>query len=177
MSAKLNLSLNLNLKNIRSIGIVMALLIVLSFGIGCIGEDSGTANAGSMKATWITAQVNGDVVSIPVADVNDNTNVHFKVNTNSDAGEIAVMAYKLDDEIVIRSNVCPPCGSIGFSLDDTVLVCDSCGTTFDATTGSGIQGACVNYPKESIPYTESGGIIIMDLNDIMTSHMNTVIKG
>ena len=173
----MNLNLNSNLKNIKSIGIVMVLLLALSFGVGCIGEDSGTAQAGPVKATWITAQVNGDVVSIPASDVNDNTNVHFKVNTNSDVGEIAVMAYKLGDEIVIRSNVCPPCRSIGFTLDDAVLVCDSCGTTFDETTGNGIQGACVAYPKENIPYTESGGIIIMDLNDIITSHENTVIKG
>ena len=169
--------MNVKLKNIRSIGIVMVLLVVMAFGLGCIGGDSGTANAGPVKATWITAQVNGDVVSIPVADVNDNTNVHFKVNTNSDVGEIAVMAYKLGDEIVIRSNVCPPCGSIGFTLNDAVLVCDSCGTTFDATTGNGIQGACVDYPKENIPYTESGGILVMDINDIITSHQNTVIIG
>lgn len=167
----------MNLKNIRSIGIVMLLILVSAFGLGCIGGDSDTAQAGPVKATWITATVNGDVVSIPAASVNDNTNVHFKVNTNTELGEIAVMAYKLGDEFVIRSNVCPPCGSIGFTLDDTVLVCDSCGTTFDATTGIGIQGACVDYPKENIPYTESGGILVMDLNDIMTSHQNTVIRG
>ena len=169
--------MKINLKNVRSIGIVLVLLLVAAFGLGCIGEDSGTAQAGPVKATWITAQVNGDVVSIPVADVNDNTNVHFKVNTNTELGEIAVMAFVLGDEIVIRSNVCPPCRSIGFTLDDTVLVCDSCGTTFDATTGNGIQGACVAYPKESISYTESGGIIVMDINDIITAHQNTVIKG
>ena len=169
--------MKINLKNIRSIGIVMVLLLVASFGLGCIGGDSDTAQAGPVKATWITADVNGDVVSIPVAAINDNTNVHFKVNTNTGVGEVAVMAFVLDDEIVVRSNVCPPCGSIGFSLDDTVLVCDSCGTTFDAKTGNGIQGACVAYPKENIPYTESGGIILMDLNDIITSHENTVIRG
>ena len=173
----MNLNLNSNLKNIKSIGIVMVLLLALSFGVGCIGEDSGTAQAGPVKATWITAQVNGDVVSIPASDVNDNTNVHFKVNTNSDVGEIAVMAYKLGDEIVMRSNVCPPCRSIGFTLDDAVLVCDSCGTTFDATTGNGIQGACVDYPKENIPYIDFSGILVMDINDIITSHRNTVIMG
>ena len=169
--------MKINLKNVRSIGIVMLLLLVSAFGLGCIGGDSGTAQAGPVKATWITADVNGNVVSIPASDVTDNTNVHFKVNTNTQLGEIAVMAFVLGDEIVIRSNVCPPCRSIGFTLDDAVLVCDSCGTTFDATTGNGIQGACVAYPKESIPYTESGGIIVMDINDIITAHQNTVIKG
>ena len=28
---------------------------------------------------------------------------------------------------------------------------NSCGTTFDAIIGSGIQGACVDYPKENTP--------------------------
>lgn len=171
------MKLKMNLKNVRLIGIVMMLLLVSAFGLGCIGGDSGTAQAGPVKATWITADVNGDVVSIPAAAVNDNINVHFKVNTNTELGEIALMAFVLGDEIVIRSNVCPPCGSIGFTLDDAVLVCDSCGTTFDAATGNGIQGACVAYPKESVSYTESGGIIVMDLNDIMTAHQNTVIRG
>jgi len=169
--------MKINLKNVRSIGIVLVLLLVAAFGLGCIGEDTGTAQAGPVKATWIPAQVNGDTVSIPVSAVTDSTNVHFKVNTNTELGEIAVMAFVLGDEIVIRSNVCPPCGSIGFTLDDAVLVCDSCGTTFDAETGNGIQGACVDYPKESIPYTESGGILVMNINDIITAHQNTVIRG
>lgn len=167
----------MNLKNVRSIGIAMVLLLVAAFGLGCIGGDSGTASAGPVEATWITADVNVDVVSIPATVVNDNTNVHFKVNTNTELGEIAVMAFVLGDEIVIRSNVCPPCGSIGFTLDDGVLVCDSCSTTFDAETGNGILGACVDYPKENIPYTESGGILLMNVNDIMTAHQNTVIRG
>lgn len=167
----------MNLKNVRTTGIVMVLLLVASLGIGCIDGDSGTASAGPVKAKWITANVNGDIVSIPAAAVNDNTNVHFKVNTNSELGDIAVMAFVLGDEIVIRSNVCPPCRSIGFTLDDMVLVCDSCSTTFDAKTGNGIQGACVDYPKENIPYTESGGILVMNVNDIMTAHQNTVIRG
>lgn len=54
---------------------------------------------------------------------------------------------------------------------------NSCGTTFDATTGNCIQGACVDYPNENIPYTESGGILVMAINDIITSHKNTVIRG
>ncbi|NOR60333.1 MAG: DUF2318 domain-containing protein [Methanosarcinales archaeon] len=167
----------MNLKNVRSIGMGMVLLLVASFVLGCIGGDSGTASAVPVEATWITADVNGDVVSIPATVVNDNINVHFKVNTNTELGEIAVMAFVLGDEIVIRSNVCHPCGSIGFTLNDGVLVCDSCSTTFDAETGNGILGACVDYPKENIPYTESGGILLMNVNDIMTAHQNTVIKG
>ena len=111
----------MNLKNVRSIGMGMVLLLVASFVLGCIGGDSGTASAGPVEATWITADVNGDVVSIPAAVVNDNTNVHFKVNTNTELGEIAVMAFVLGDEIVIRSNVCPPCGSIGFTFSTSLI--------------------------------------------------------
>lgn len=164
-------------RNASPTGIVMVLLLVASFGPGCIGGDPGTESTGPVEATWITAAVNTDVVSVPAAAVSDNTNVHFSVNTNTEPGEIAVMAFMLGDDIVVRSNVCPPCRSIGFTLDDAVLICDSCSTTFDAVTGNGIQGACADYPKENIPYTESGGMLLMNIDDITTAHLNTVIRG
>ncbi|WP_406661006.1 Fe-S-containing protein [Methanolobus sp. ZRKC3] len=159
----------------RKLVIVSLLAIVVSLSVlGCIGtEDSASAGpSGSVKGTWIESQVSGDTVSIPLSSVEKNTNVHFKVNT--DIGEVAVMAYKLDGEIIVRSNVCPPCGSIGFTLEDDVLVCDACATVFDAASGDGIQGGCVAYPKESIPYTISDGSIVMDQDDVVTAHQKTV---
>lgn len=84
------------------------------------------------------------------------------------------MTYKFNDEIFIRSNVCPPCNSIGFTLDKDTLVCDSCGTVFDAAEGTGIGGGCMSFSKESIPYTISDGNIVMKLDDVVTAHEKTV---
>ncbi|NYT19952.1 MAG: DUF2318 domain-containing protein [Methanosarcinales archaeon] len=163
--------------NSKLAGFIILVSVALVFAAGCLDNNDvqTTASAIPVTATWIEPQVIDNTVVIPVKAIDENINTHFKVRTT--AGEIAVMAYKLGDNIVVRSNVCPPCGSIGFSLDNDILVCDSCRTTFDAVTGQGIQGACVDYPKESIPFTVSDGNIVMELNDIVTAHMNTVQRG
>lgn len=129
----------------------------------------------SIKETWIDAQVSSENISFPVKSIDDNTNVQLKVNT--EIGEVAIIAYKLDDKIYVRSNACPPCNSTGFSLNDDKLVCDACGTVFDATTGLGIEGGCVAYPKESIPYTISEGNIILKIDDVVAAHKKTVEIG
>ena len=161
----------------RSIGLIFLVLVSVGLALGCVGDGAQTkASAGPVSATWIEPEVaDGCCIAIPVQAVDENTNTHFRLNTA--VGEMAVMAYRLGDDVIVRSNACPPCGSIGFTLDENVLVCDSCGTTFDAETGLGIQGSCVDYPKESIPYTEDGGNIVMGIGDIATAHMNTVQRG
>jgi nitrite reductase/ring-hydroxylating ferredoxin subunit len=140
--------------------------------IGSTNNDNSVNSETPIKGTWITAQVNADQVSVPVKSLDDYTNVHFKVKT--DTGELPVMAYRFDNKVYVRSNECVPCSSTGFSLKDGTLVCDSCGTVFDAVTGKGIEGGCVNYPKESIPYTISDGKIIMKVDDIMAAHRKTI---
>lgn len=163
--------------HIKTIGMALLVMIVILSALGCVENKSGVSTAGAspVEGTWIDAQVTEDTVSIPVKSIDDNTNIHFKVKT--DIGEISVMAYKLDNKIFVRSNVCPPCNSIGFALDKNTLVCDSCGTVFDATTGSGIRGGCVAYPKENIPYTVSDGNIILKIDDVITAHKKTVEVG
>lgn len=152
---------------------LLALAVSVSV-LGCLdyGSSASSVSSGPVSGKWIESRVNGDSVSIPVSSVDQYTNVHFKVNI--DEGEVAVMAYKLGDEVLVRSNVCPPCGSIGFTLRDDVLICDTCATVFDAATGDGIQGGCVAYPKESIPYTVSEGNIVMNLDDVGAAHKKTV---
>jgi nitrite reductase/ring-hydroxylating ferredoxin subunit len=162
--------------NSKLAGFIILVTVAVVFGAGCLDNDAQTtASAIPVTATWIEPQVIDNTVAIPVQTINESINTHFKVRTTN--GEIAVMAYRLGDDIIVRSNVCPPCGSIGFSLGNDILVCDSCRTTFDAETGQGIQGACVDYPKESIPYTISDGNVVMEMDDIVTAHTNTVQRG
>lgn len=161
--------------NGKLVAIVLLVVAVSLVVAGCtetLSSANSKDNEKSVQGTWITAQVNADQVSIPVKSVDDDTNVHFKVKT--DIGELSVMAYRFDDKVFVRSNVCPPCNSIGFSLKNGTLVCDSCGTVFDAATGKGIEGGCVDYPKESIPYTISDGKITMKLDDVMAAHKKTI---
>jgi hypothetical protein len=131
--------------------------------------------SGPIKATWIDSLVEGDTVSISLAEVEENWNNNFKLETAG--GTLNFMAYILNEELIVRANVCPPCKSVGFSLDDDVLVCDRCATTFDAETGDGIQGACVDFPKTSVAYEITDANIVMSIDDLVAAHEETIKPG
>jgi len=162
-------------KQMLRITIVGALLLTLALIVaGCSGSG-GTAPSGPIKATLIEPQVTDGIVSIPVSEVENNWNVRFGVETQD--GDMDFMAYVLDGETYVRANVCPPCQSIGFSLDEDILVCDRCATTFRAQTGEGISGACVDYPKASVPYQIDAGNIVMNSTDLVTAYQDTLEPG
>lgn len=131
--------------------------------------------AGPIDARWIEPQVNGDTVSIQVSKIEENWNTRFKLQTAD--GSIVTMAYILNGAIYVRASICPPCRSQGFTLTGDILVCDTCGTQFKASTGEGISGACVKYPKASVSYTISDGNVVMSKADIVTAHQNTLNPG
>jgi nitrite reductase/ring-hydroxylating ferredoxin subunit len=145
------------------------LLVIILSAVAC---SNGNPNLpGTIKATWIEPQVAGDTVSIPLSEVEDNWNVHFNLQTPDDMN---FMAYIVDGDIFVRANVCPPCQSIGFSLEETVLICDRCATTFEAETGEGIEGACVDFPKAAVPYEVSGGYIVMNIADLIAAYEDSL---
>ena len=131
--------------------------------------------SGLIKAKWIEPQVNDDTMSIPVSEVENNWNVHFQLGTQD--GEMSFMAYKYDGQIFVRANICPPCHSIGYSLKENILVCDTCATTFEAKTGAGIEGACVNFPKASVSYQIINGNIVMNEADLISAYQDTIKRG
>ncbi len=149
--------------------LVLLLLITVSSIVACSGN--GTQNGQRIEATWIEPQVLGGTVSIPVSEVEKDWNVHFNLKTQD--GDMNFMAYVLDGEIYVRANICPPCQSIGFSLQQSTLVCDTCGTVFDAKTGAGIEGACVAYPKAAVSYEVNGDNITMQGTDLLTAYQDT----
>jgi len=131
--------------------------------------------SGPIEATWIDSLLEGDTVSLSLAEVEENRNNNFKLETAD--GTLNFMAYVLDGELSVRANVCPPCRSIGFSLDDDILVCDRCATTFEAVTGDGIRGACVDFPKASVAYEITDASIVMSIDDLITAHEETIQPG
>ena len=131
--------------------------------------------SGPVKAKEITPTVTNDTVSIPLKVVQDNWNNHFLVN--APGGTMGFMAYVLDNVIYIRASSCPPCRGKTYALDGNTLVCDVCATTFNAKTGIGIAGACVNYPKASVPYAVADGNLVMKVNDLTTAYQNTLKPG
>lgn len=149
--------------------IVIILFVILLSMVGC-------AEPAPIKATWVSIPLAFDNMSVPLNEVTENKIVHFSVETES-TGKMAFMAYELDKQIYVRSNVCPPCMSVGFSLQKNTLVCDTCSTTFNAKTGEGIKGACVDFPKESVDYNIVDKNITMNIVDMAASYRNTIEPG
>ncbi len=164
---------------LRKIAIGAVLFSLILIAVACTGPTSTpTPNpnpSGPIKATWIEPQVVGDTVSLAVSEVENNWNVHF--NVKAQGADMNFMAYIVDGEIHVRANVCPPCKSIGFSLKEDILVCDRCATTFKAKTGEGIEGACVDFPKASVPYEISDGNIVMKGTDLIAAYQDTLEPG
>jgi nitrite reductase/ring-hydroxylating ferredoxin subunit len=176
------------------IALTMSLLIVLTLSLAaCSGPTSASTPAvtatpaqtaaptqsskpsGPVDAKWIDAQMNGDTVSIPESEIENNWNTRFEVQAAD--GNISAMAYVLNGVIYVRADICPPCRSRGFTLNGNILDCDSCHTKFNASTGDGVSGACVSYPKASVSYTISDGNVVMSKADIVTAYQNTLKPG
>jgi hypothetical protein len=103
--------------------VIISVVTVAIIGVGVYfamfgGNGGSNLSNGPIEAKWIEPQVLGDTVSIPVSEVEDNWNIHFNVNTQGE--DMNFMAYVLDGDVYVRANVCPPCRSIGFSLEEAV---------------------------------------------------------
>jgi len=142
-------------------------------GAPSVGSPSPTG--GPVQGTWVSVAVDGDTVVLPVSQVAERVNVFFSVDANGRT--LDYMAYVLDGDIAVRANACPPCRSRGFALDGDVLVCDACATTFDARDGSGIDGACVDYPKAAVEYEMVEGNLIMSLPALVAAYEETLVAG
>lgn len=160
-------------------------LAVLSILVACAAPgasgtvapvDSAPASpSGPVEGTWVDVAVSGDVVTMPLSLVTEKVNTHFSV-TETDR-RLDFMAYVLDGTVYVRANACPPCRSRGFALNRDVLVCDACATKFKARDGSGIEGACVDYPKAAATYTVVGGVVTMSLADLAAAYEETLVRG
>ncbi len=125
-----------------------------------------------VKAKWIKPEISGDSASVSVNEVWNNKISHFGVGTS--AGDITFMVYQLEGKLYARADICPPCRSESFSLKSDRLVCDVCGTVFDARTGAGISGGCVIFPKAPVPFETSNGKMVMKANDLITAYQETL---
>jgi nitrite reductase/ring-hydroxylating ferredoxin subunit len=153
-------------------------LVILSFIIlatsACSSRAEGAGNSDSItaKQTMIQAVTSGESVSIPASDIEKLVNTRFQVKTN--ARTLTYMAYKYNDQTYVRADICPPCRSESFTLKNGTLSCDACGTTFNAKTGIGVKGACVKYPKQSVPFEIKDGAIVMQQKDLNEAYLKTL---
>lgn len=161
-------------KLLAILGLVIGLgaIIILA---GC--SSGGTAKAGTYPEVVITPTVTNDTVSIPVSIIESKRNVHFELATTK--GNTSFEAYLFNDAIQVRASFCVPCQGTSFTLSGDKLICNNCGTVFSANDGTGISGvtACRSYPKAAVPFTTTGGSIIMQSSDLQTAFNNTLSPG
>jgi len=145
--------------------------------VGCAPREAQAVALSNdpLPGVAIEAQVDGDTVSVPRVLIEQHGNTHFTIDDNGDS--LSFMAYALLGSIHVRANACPPCGSRGFTLVGDVLDCNACHTTFDAGDGSGIQGACVDYPKAAVQYKEVDDSIVMERAALVAAWEATLVAG
>ena len=181
----------------KLVGVAVAMLAIMAVLAGCsqgVTRASGgtpsdsPSNTASIPATTgpssrstvayhpktVTPQITGTTVSISAEEVGRNGIENFSVT--SPAGNMPFMAYQLDGKYYVRAAICVPCGSKSFTLKSGTLICDSCRTVFDATTGTGTigVGACITYAKKAAAYTIDGGNIAINIGDLTTAYQNTL---
>ena len=164
------------MKNRDGLLVLGGLLMVLLLG-GCATAPEATTISGNgpISGTWIDVEVEGDTVVLPMSEVTARGNVHFSLSAGDRT--LDFMAYLLDDVLHVRANACPPCHSRGFALDGSILVCDMCQTTFEAVDGSGIEGACVAYPKAAVDYVVDDDLIVMETEALLAAYDETLVAG
>jgi hypothetical protein len=158
-----------------------ALFVTLS-GCASTGQAATLPSAGTQTAidnpsspvdpVTLTPAVEGETVAISLSDVQAKHNTRFAVTTSK--GQASYMAYFWNGTLNVRADICPPCGSRSFKLTKGTLVCNSCGTIFDAVNGKGKSGACVRYNKEAVPFQVSGDSILMKTSDLTQAYQNTL---
>lgn len=131
--------------------------------------------SGPIKAKWIDPKVSGSTVTISESEVRNNWNTHFRITKQG--SNLDFMAYVFDGGIQVRGSACPPCKGITYTLNNDLLVCDVCATTFKAKDSAGVKGPCINYPKAAVQYKIVDGNIVMNETDLANAYQETLKAG
>jgi nitrite reductase/ring-hydroxylating ferredoxin subunit len=171
-----------------SLAVVIGLVIALAACSGGTAPSStlpplssktsgatATVAKATVAPTWLTPEITETTALVALDEVQTKFNTHFKVAL--DKGTAYFMAYLYGGKLHVRADICPPCRSVSYTLVKNTLVCDSCGTVFSAPEGKGISGACVNYPKASVPYETVDGKIVMSKVDLTKAFEDTLNPG
>ncbi|MBI2957465.1 MAG: DUF2318 domain-containing protein [Chloroflexi bacterium] len=152
----------------------VALLAVVGLVVVSCGSSGSGGPSGRIRPVLLTATVQGDSLSVPLNRVQGATNTRFVVSTPS--GQESFMAYVYKGQTYVRASICVPCGGQSYSLQGNNLVCDTCGTVFDAATGKGKSGvpACQTYGKASAPFQVVDGNIVMKNADLLAAFQRTL---
>lgn len=150
-----------------------AIAVVLA---SCGGASGSGGPSGRVRPVLVSAAIQGDSMILPMSRVQSVTNARFVVRPASGQQE-SFMAYVYGGQTYVRASICVPCGGQSYSLQGNRLICDTCGTTFNATTGEGVSGvqACMGYPKQPVQFSVSAdGSMVMRTSDLLAAFQKTL---
>ncbi|GEM_PF-5973182 len=152
---------------------ILATAVIAIIGLA-VASCGGSGSSGKYKATFLSPTVQGDTFTIPLTKVQSSVNARFLATTP--AGQESFMVYVYKGQTYVRASVCVPCGGRSFTLQGSTLVCDTCGTIFDAATGKGKSGvpACQTYNKAPVAFKVADGNIVMKTADLLSAFQTTL---
>ncbi|MBN1152487.1 MAG: DUF2318 domain-containing protein [Dehalococcoidia bacterium] len=133
------------------------------------------APVGPVDATPLIVSHDSEAVTLPLSAITEVVNAEFGISV--DDRSLDFMAYMLDGQLYVRASACPPCSTLSYTLDGRTLFCDACDTRFDAATGEGIDGACIDYPKAQVAYKVSGDNVVIQVVDLVRAWDETLLEG
>jgi hypothetical protein len=107
----------------------------------------------------------GEYIEIPLEDILEKKLVRFNYQGNKLVRMLAYVAPS--GRIVTSVRVCEPCKNYEkFFIQDDVLVCGKCGTTWTLEQLNGIQGGCMAYPPDELPNIIRGKSVLIKKSDL-----------
>lgn len=116
----------------------------------------------------------GEYVEIPLEDILEKKFVRFNYKGKQ---LVRMLAYvSPSGRIVTAVRACEPCKNYEkFFIQDNILVCGKCGTTWTLEELNGIQGGCMDYPPDELPNIIRGKSVLIK-KDALEAWKERVIR-
>lgn len=113
----------------------------------------------------VRASVEGDRITIPLADVRAKRIVEFEYTDGTVT--VPLLAFITGEgKLVTAYRMCEPCNSKKFSIDGDRLSCGNCETQWSLNTLEGLQGTCQKYAPEPFPSRIEGDLVVMSVEQV-----------
>ena len=152
------------------IGVVVVLVIVGTYFFVSNSRNSGSnpkaaADIGqkvnysandSLEQTVIGSKVeNGKEIVATLSTVKDKKFIRTDYQANGKSIPLTAFVQP-DGKVMVAISYCEPCKGSTFHISGNLIICNTCGTTWDLQTLKGISGGCQAYPPQALTYSLDG---------------------
>ncbi len=170
----------------KKYGSLVAVVVVIAVVVGIIafssaanesttgaGNTADTGAAGSsetaagdkIEMTDVKATVANGSITVSEGEVRKAGIVYFEYRG---AKDVNLLAYAgPSGKIVTAVSLCEPCRGQKFHIEDSTLVCNTCGSVWELETHKAVSGACTNYPPEILPAETLNGQVAIPESEVL----------